>query len=348
MSSGHRRNRALTPMLFVLLSVLAITLGASPASAAGHRSSAPTHQREGAYVVAQEQVGPHLVDLDIQSPALGRTAKVRLLTPNGWEQRRRGDRWPVLYLLHGCCDTYDSWTRETDVEQLRRLRNVLVVMPEAGPFGWYSNWWNHGAGGPPAWETFHLQELRRLLERGYGAGHRRVVAGLSMGGFGALSYAARNRGMFRAAASYSGVVHPLHDGFPAGIMEGLVEFGEDPLALWGDPVAQRSIWKAHDPYYLAERLRRTPVFLSVGDGTAGPFDPPGVFDELEAELSLQNHVVAARFERVGVPLRTDFYGPGTHDWPYWERELHRSLPMLLGALRAPGDDAIVAEDRPHP
>ena len=239
----------------------------------------------------------------------------------------------MFYLLHGCCDTHDSWTRETDVEQLRRLRNVLVVMPEAGPFGWYSNWWNHGAGGPPAWETFHLQELRRLLERGYDAGHRRVVARLSMGGFGALSYAARNRGMFRAAASYSGVVHSLHDGFPAGIMEGLVEFGEDPLALWGDPVAQRSIWKAHDPYYLAERLRRTPVFLSVGDGTAGPFDPPGVFDELEAELSLQNHEAAARLERVGVPLRTDFYGPGTHTWPYWERELHRSLPMLLDALR---------------
>ena len=92
------------------------------------------------------------------------------------------------------------------------------------------------------------------------------------------------------------------------------------------------IWEAHDPYHLVKRLRHTPVFLSVGDGTAGPFDPPGVFDELEAELSLQNHAVAARFEKVGVPLRTDFYGPGTHDWPYWERELHRSLPMLLGAL----------------
>jgi hypothetical protein len=81
---------------------------------------------------------------------------VRLLTPNDWEQRHRGDHWPVLYLLHGCCDIYDSWTRETDVEQLRRLRKVLVVMPEAGPFGWYSDWWNHGAGGqlqrrrPPA------------------------------------------------------------------------------------------------------------------------------------------------------------------------------------------------------
>ena len=342
MSGGRRRYRALTPILWVLLIVLALMLGAFPASGAGLRSSAPAHQREGAYVVAQEQIGPHLVDLTIQSSALGRTAKVRLLTPNGWEQRRRGDRWPVFYLLHGCCDTYDSWTRETDVEELRRLRNVLVVMPEAGPVGWYSNWWNHGAGGPPAWETFHLRELRRLLERGYGAGHRRVVAGLSMGGFGALSYAARNPGMFRAAASYSGVVHPLHDGFPEGLMFVLAEFGEDPLALWGDPVAQRRIWEAHDPYYLAKRLRRTPVFLSVGDGTAGPLDPPGVFDELEAELRLQNDAVAARFEQAGVPLRTDFYGPGTHSWPYWERELHRSLAMLLAVLRDGRESAHIA------
>jgi diacylglycerol O-acyltransferase / trehalose O-mycolyltransferase len=336
MSGGRRRCRALAPILLASLALLAITAAGFPANAAGAHGLVPARQRDGAYVAAEEQVGPHLVDLTVQSPALGRTAKVRLLTPNGWEHRRRGDRWPVFYLLHGCCDTYDSWTRETDVEQLHRLRHVLVVMPEAGPFGWYSNWWNHGNGGPPAWETFHLQELRRLLERGYGAGHRRVIAGLSMGGFGALSYTARNPGLFRAVASYSGVVHPLHDGFPEGLMAGLVEFGEDPLALWGDPVAQRRIWEAHDPYYLARRLRHTPVFLSVGDGTAGPFDPPGTFDELEAELSLQNHAVAARLERVGAPLRTDFYGPGTHTWPYWERELHRSLPMLLDALRGGG------------
>jgi diacylglycerol O-acyltransferase / trehalose O-mycolyltransferase len=333
MSGGRRSWRALAPLLVVLLTVLAVAVGAFPAVAAGPRASAPAHQRDGAYVVAQEQIGPHLVDLTIQSSALGRTAKVRLLTPNGWEQRRHGDRWPVFYLLHGCCDTYDSWTRETDVEELRRLRNVLVVMPEAGPVGFYSNWWNHGVGGPPAWETFHLRELRRLLERGYGAGHRRVIAGLSMGGFGALSYAARNPGMFRAVASYSGVVHPLYPGFPEGLLGLLAAFGEDPLALWGDPVAQRRIWEAHDPYYLAKRLRHTPVFLSVGDGTAGPFDPPGAFDEIEAGLSLQNHALAARLEKVGVPLRTDFYGPGTHTWPYWERELHRSLPMLLDALR---------------
>ncbi|MCW6004799.1 esterase family protein [Micromonospora sp. CPCC 205371] len=284
----------------------------------------------GARVVAEQRVGPRLVDLTIASPALDRTAKVRLLTPEGWDQRRPKHRWPVFYLLHGCCATYDSWTSETDVETLPQLRHVLVVMPEAGEVGFYSNWWNGGAGGPPAWETFHLRELRTLLERHYGAGHRRVVAGLSMGGFGALTYAARHPGMFRAAASYSGTVHPLSD--PQGLMGLIAEFGEDPLDLWGDPVAQRRIWEAHDPYFLAKRLRATPVFLSCGNGAAGPFDPPGTFDEIEAYLLDMNQVLATRLRAVGVRLTTDFYGPGSHSWPYWERELHRSLPLLLRAL----------------
>jgi S-formylglutathione hydrolase FrmB len=324
-SSRYRR------WIWVVVCVSAVVVsGAPPATASGGR---------GARVVAEDQVGTRLVDLTVQSRALSRTAKVRLLTPDGWEHRRRGDRWPVLYLLHGCCDTYDSWTRETGVEDFRELRDTLVVMPEGGPVGWYSNWWNHGAGGPPAWETFHLRELRTLLERDYGGGQRRVIAGLSMGGFGALSYAARNPGMFRAAASYSGVVHPLFQDFPAGLASLLAQFGEDPLALWGDPVAQRRIWQAHDPYFLARRLRSTPVFLSSGDGTAGPFDAPGTTDELEAFLNQMNHALAARFDQAGVPYRADFYGPGTHTWPYWERELRRSLPLLLRALRGHHDRA---------
>lgn len=321
------RYRSISVLFVAILAVV----GAAPAAVAsgGH----------GAYVMAQQQVGPRLVDLTVQSPALARAAKVRLLTPDGWEQRRRGDHWPVLYLLHGCCDTYDSWTRETDVEELGDLRDVLVVMPEAGAVGFYSDWWNGGAGGPPAWETFHLRELRTLLEHDYGAGHQRVIAGLSMGGFGALSYAARNPGMFRAVASYSGVVHPLFDNFPQGLMSFLRQFGEDPLALWGDPVAQRPIWEAHDPYYLAKKLRSIPVFLSCGDGRAGPFDPPDAFDQGEAGLYLMNLALVTRLQEVGVRLTTDFYGPGTHTWPYWERELHRSLPLLLNALHGRHVDA---------
>ena len=44
----------------------------------------------------------------------------------------------------------------------------------------------------------------------------------------------------------------------------------------------------------------------------------------------------ARLKQLGIPVTVDAYGPGTHSDPYWERALHRSLPMLLKALGASG------------
>ncbi|MBM0235986.1 esterase family protein [Micromonospora sp. ATA32] len=333
-----RRPSALSIAVAVGLALAGLSAPATPAVAAtgsattnGVATPAPVEASDGAYVAQETAIGPRLVDLTIESPALGRAANVRLLTPDGWEQRAPGDHWPVLYLLHGCCDSYVSWTRSTDVTSIPELRDVLVVMPEAGAAGWYSDWWNGGQGGAPAWETFHLSEVRQIIERGYGAGPKRVVAGLSMGGFGAMSYAARNPGMFRAAASFSGAVHPLRD--PSYWLPFFGRTGLDPYALWGDPVAQRDIWQDHDPYYLAKQLRHTALFVASGDGTAdGPFDPPGRTNSLEALIYQENLEFVDQLRELGVSVATDFYGPGTHSWPYWQRELHRALPMLLDAL----------------
>ncbi len=287
-------------------------------------------------VVSEERVSERLVDLKIDSVALGGPATVRLLTPDGWDDRRAGDRWPVLYLLHGMFGTHEDWTTNSDVEDRPELRNVLVVMPDGGsPGGYYSNWWNGGRYGAPAWETFHLDEVRTILERYYGAGTRRAVAGASMGGYGALVYAAHRPGMFRAVASYSGPVHLSH---PDSVKKWREAF-QDPegsayLDLWGDPVAQRANWRRHDPYHLAGRLRHTPVFLSCGDGEVGPLDGPdtGPFDqETEAFDRVLNRSLAAEMRRRDVPVSTHFYR-GTHQPPYWERELHHSLPMLLAAI----------------
>ena len=156
-----------------------------------------------AAVVAQRQVAPRQLDVTVRSSALGRTAQVRVLTPVGWTSSSRR-RWPVLYLLHGCCDTYESGMRSTDVERLAQLRDVGVVMPEGGNVGFYSNWRDG-----PRWQDFHLRELPRILADRYGGGPRRAIAGLSMGGLGAMDYAAQRPGLFQAAASFSGVLHPL-------------------------------------------------------------------------------------------------------------------------------------------
>jgi len=318
----------------LLLTIAALVVVASTPGCDGRPARPVPTDTGGVRVTGERVVGPRVRDLTISSPAIGEAVQVRLLTPDGWERRRPGQRWPVLYLLHGCCDDYTSWTRDTDVADLPALRRVLVVMPDGGRAGFYTDWWNAGSGGPPRWETFHLHELRGLLEDRYGAGPRRAIAGVSMGGFGALSYAARNPGMFRAAASYSGLVHTLYQPSGPRIVRGVLDReGEDPDDLWGDPDKQEPIWRDHNPYDLAPRLRSIPVFVSAGDGRPGPLDQPGMTDESgEGTLVVQSQALVSRLRQVGVRVQADLYGPGLHRWPYWQRELHRSLPLLLGPL----------------
>jgi diacylglycerol O-acyltransferase/trehalose O-mycolyltransferase len=334
----------------IVVSVLAaVALAASTvAGLAGHRAgiqggSDGVRADDGARVAATTVVDARTRDLTIESPALGRSGKVRLLLPPDWASQPHR-RWPVFYLLHGCCDTYDSWTRETDVESLTTRTNVLVVMPEAGAVGFYSNWWNHGAGGPPAWETFHLTEVRQILERDYRAGDQRAIAGLSMGGLGAFGYAADHPGMFRSAASYSGVLHTTYN---TEVTVGLVRnFGADPLALWGDPTQQAAIWAAHNPYDLASKLRGIPLYASSGDGNPGPLDPFGTAaDRIEPWISAQNTAFAARAGTLHLHLTTDFYGSGTHTWPYWQRALHRSFATLMRSIGAEQPRAAVTTSK---
>src|SRR6266545_4798689 len=269
-------------LMLALLTVGLIACTATHGSSQGPSQGpqAAGSPKRPARVVAVETLGPRLRDLTIDSPALGQRAKVRLLLPRRFAAEP-ARRWPVLWLLHGCCDTYQSWTRSTDVQDLPGLAEVLVVMPEAGQVGFYSDWYNGGDGGPPQWETFHLVELRQLLERDWRAGDHRVVAVVSMGGLGAMAYAARHPGMFQAAASYSGILDTRYQG--------------------------------------------------------GPLDTPAPTQQarqLEQALQPQALAFVVRLRQAGIPVEVDAYGPGTHDWPYWQRELHRSLPLLQHALES--------------
>jgi diacylglycerol O-acyltransferase / trehalose O-mycolyltransferase len=316
-----------------VLLTLALVASAQSGVGCGAAAEDRDHRDREATVFREERVAPRIIDLNVRSPALGTTAMVRLLTPEGWATGRSSRRWPVLYLLHGCCDSYESWTRSTDIERWPKLRNVLVVMPEGGAVGFYTNWRGSEREPGPAWETFHLTELRQLLERHYGAGPDRAIAGLSMGGHGAMVYAARSPRLFRAAASFSGVLHPLQD---ADFILGLFSaFTPNPRAIWGDPARDRSIWARHDPTELADRLRGVPLFVSAGNGRPGPLaaseDPN---DAIEPRVLRESRAFVARLQSLDIPVRADFYGNGTHAWPYFERELERALPTLLGALSA--------------
>ncbi|XVQ09868.1 alpha/beta hydrolase [Spirillospora sp. CA-255316] len=324
------------------LATLTALLVALPATA----TASPGKERP--EVIERTQVRDRVIDLTLKSPALGGTGKVRLMTPDGWNENDHSKRWPVLYLLPGGDGDHTTFTEQYGIERIPELRDVLVVSPNMPMFGFYSNWWNGGKGGAPAVEDFHLKEVRTILERDYGAGTRRAVAGESQGGYGAVKYAAKHPGMFRAAASYSGFLHPLQ--YVKAISGGAEYLNIDWRRIWGDPVRQRHIWEAGDPYHLAGRLRGIPVHISSGDGTPGALDKPvepdptipglqdlavlfpeEVVSLTEAVMGDESRTVAHRYIEAGVPVTTHFYR-GTHGPQYWKRELHRTLPMLLRSL----------------
>lgn len=315
----------------------ATVLGWQSAPAIARELAGQVRADDGAHVVAETFLGPRVLDLFVESPALQATVGVRLLLPRRW--RPNAERtWPVLYLLHGGRDDYTSWTRETDVVELVEDFDVLVVTPTGGRDGFYSDWWNLGAGGPPRWETFHLVELRQILERGYGGGRRRAIAGLSMGGFGTMSYAARHPGLFQAVASFSGVVHTTYQNprGPSLIQAVVAGEGHDPFALWGDPTVNADIWAAHNPFDLAHRLLDIPLYVSSGNGQPGPLDPPGSTPDpvIEQLCGEESAAFVARLRNLGATVTADLYGPGLHSWPYWERALHDAFPMLMDAIGA--------------
>jgi S-formylglutathione hydrolase FrmB len=279
-------------------------------------------------VTAQRSPCRHQAEIDLRSPALGRTVTVRLLTPRGWAPGDGGD-WPTLYLLHGGDDDASCWTRHTDIAALALAAGLLVVLPPAGRAGFYSDWRGPDRHGTtPAWERFHVVELRQLIESRYGGGSRRAVAGVSMGGYGAMKYAARNPAMFAAAAAYSGMLHTTRRGTPAFLRLYLRSVGERAPALW----ESRQDWLDNDPFQFAHRLAQTPVYLAAGNGERASGDPPikGAW-LLERLIAPGTADLAGRLRELGSPLRLSV-GPGTHSWPSWQRELNRSWTFLTDSL----------------
>jgi S-formylglutathione hydrolase FrmB len=323
--------------------VVALLAGALlPLAGAGAGATTPVTADDGAYVVRETQVDARTIDLEIQSPALGTTGLVRLLTPRGWS-RGDGRTWPVLYLLHGCCDIadYKAWTEYTDVEAFTADKPALVVMPTAGRIGMYSDWWNFGLYGSPRWSVFHMTEIRQIVERGYGAGAHRSIAGLSMGAYGAMEYATRFPGMFGAAAAYSGAIDVLAPGIPAVTQANLVAQGF-PLwgALWGDQFTQRARWEDHDPALKVDLLRGTRLYISCGNGVPGPLDtgwiPPAVGALIESNALVNTQSFIDKLQQHDIPATIDLYGAGTHSWPYWQFALHRSWPVLASGMGIEG------------
>ncbi|CAM5264982.1 alpha/beta hydrolase [Streptomyces aurantiogriseus] len=277
---------------------------------------------------AATRLGPRTLDVSVSSPALGRTAPVRLILPSGFDTQP-GRTYPVLYLLHGAHDDHTSWTRETDIESFTEGRDLIVAMPDAGPTG-IPTAWRSG----PDYETFQLTEVPALLAREYRASGVRAVAGVSTGGYGAMAHAARHPGMFAAAASYSGILDTTAPGVPPIVDAIVARERLLPLSLWGNPVLNLLTWRDFNPRARAAGLRGTALYVSSGSGVAGG-SGDWLPEALESALWPSAHSFTDTLALLRIPVTTHYYAGGGHSWAYWKREFTASWPMLARALGVP-------------
>jgi putative tributyrin esterase len=255
-----------------------------------------------------------------ESKLVGAALAYNVVLPPDYDAKTEAQtRYPVLYLLHGLGGSANDW-----VSQRAHLTNyaaryrLIIVVPE-GKDGWYTD----GAVANEKFESYVVQELipdvarrfRTVEERG-----ARAVAGLSMGGYGALKFGLKYPDKFVFAASMSGAL-------------GAASWhAEDPLPAFVKPSIARVYGAADSPvrapndiYKLVrempvERVVSLPYFYLDCGTEDGLLSSNRDFAALLVE-----HKIPHEYRQL----------PGNHSWPYWDRQVQEVLKLAAQRLAQP-------------
>jgi S-formylglutathione hydrolase FrmB len=292
----------------------------------------------------------------LRSAALGAWKRYVVYLPPSYRDSVR--RFPVAYYLHGLYGAEGDWTRagrlaETlDSLVALGMPELVVVMPD-GDDGWYTTWARpadpaacravqreeppeHHCVEQARYDDYVAGDLVRHVDGRYrtlAARAHRGIAGLSMGGYGAVTLALRHPELFSAAASHSGTLSMLHRPAADSTTPPGAAYAADSAELagiWGGmwprvvPAfgGDTADWWARDPARLLERARREGrgalprLFLDVGRA-----DP----------LAHQTYDFHRALVRLGVPHEYAVRD-GAHDWTYWRRRAAASLWWLAAGL----------------
>lgn len=217
-------------------------------------------------------------------------------------------RRKVLYLLHGLGDDGSAWHRYTAIEHIANQYGLVVVMPSAGR-SYYADQPNG-----QRYFTYITEELPRYIKDVFGLAPSRedtLIAGNSMGGYGAFKAAFLHPELYSIAASFSG----------AFLTSFAFAFPNDPRILefkyiFGD--LDKIVGSEHDPAVWIKGAAKNPgilprLFMAVGR---------------QEDVYPLNTQFYAACQAHGIPV--DYHEEdGFHDWFFWNMQIQRFLAANL-------------------
>ena len=262
-------------------------------------------------------VSPRVQTVKFQSKLINTTLPYNVILPVDYDAAGT-TRYPVLYLLHGLTGHYTDWLTRTNIADYAAEYRLIVVMPE-GNDGWYID----GPNDNEKYESYILRELIPDVQQRYrtiDARYGRAIAGLSMGGYGAIRFGLKSPGTFVFAGSMSGAF-------------GITRFTERDISgtIW------QSTWKLFGP--LGSDTRKSNDLLDVVNALTPQriAGLPFLYLDCGTEDSVffpANGELAGAMAEKKVPHEYRQL-PGDHSWTYWDRQVQEVLKIAATRLRFP-------------
>ena len=257
--------------------------------------------------------------VQFQSQLVGKALPYNVVLPVGYDlPASREKRYPVVYLLHGLFGHYDNWTSRTRLNDYTLTHEVIIVTPE-GNNGWYTD---SELAPKEQYESYIVKELIPDVDRRFRTitdRSGRAIAGLSMGGYGAIKFGVKYPAMFSFAGSMSGAMNAAS--WTREELSGLPSVWKSLQQVFGEDGGQMRL--SND---LSKRIRD----LSNQEIAALPFiyldcgteDPLFSSNRSFAELLVSRKIPHEYRQR-----------PGGHSWAYWDDQVQEVLKLALKKMQ---------------
>lgn len=253
-----------------------------------------------------------LVKLKSYSHYLGMEMPMTVILPDKhYHDTVQSDTYPVLYLLHGHADDQTSWIRNTEIEEYVKSAGVIVAMPCA-----HRSFYTNAVHGLP-YEDYIAKEVPFVIHEYFHASDKtedQYIAGVSMGGYGAMKIGFKYPEKFGHIASMSGLVNYYKYYMKDAKAIVPADFDAHMADVFGSE--KQYYGSENDLRYLAEKLsirtdvRHPDLFMTCG----------------KEDFLYQSQELFVKFLHEKTDLKVTFKAAeGIHNWKFWNQEIPEVL-----------------------